>query len=50
MIFPVKVPYTVGPDIAKYEGAAFNAHPDPIYLFEKKKDLTHLHSYFSTHF
>ena len=39
MIFPVKVPYTVGPDIAKYEGAAFNAHPDPIYLFEKKKEL-----------
>lgn len=39
MIFPVKVPYTVGPDIAKYEGAAFNAHPDPIYLFEKKKAL-----------
>ena len=39
MIFPVKVPYTVGPDIAKYEGAAFNAHPDPVYLSEKKKEL-----------
>jgi hypothetical protein len=39
MIFPVKVPYTVGPDIVKYEGAAFNAHPDPAYLFEKKKEL-----------
>jgi len=39
MIFPVKVPYTVGPDIAKYEGAAFNAHPDPGYLLEKKKEL-----------
>ena len=39
MIFPVKVPYTVGPDIAKYEGAAFNANPDPGYLLEKKKEL-----------
>jgi hypothetical protein len=39
MIFPVKVPYTVGPDIAKYEGAAFNAYPDPAYLLEKKKEL-----------
>ena len=39
MIFPVKVPYTVGPDIAKYEGAAFNAHPDPGYLLEKIKEL-----------
>jgi len=28
MIFPVKVPYTVGPDIVKYQGAAFNANPD----------------------
>ena len=40
MIFPVKVPYTVGPDIVKYEGPAFNAHPDPAYLAEKKKELT----------
>jgi hypothetical protein len=39
MIFPVKVPYTVGPDIVKYEGAAFNAYPDPAYLLEKKKEL-----------
>ena len=39
MIFPVKVPYTVGPDIVKYDGAAFNAHPDPANLFEKKKAL-----------
>jgi hypothetical protein len=39
MIFPVKVPYTVGPDIAKYEGAAFNANPDPGYPQEKKKEL-----------
>ena len=39
MIFPVKVPYTVGPDIVKYDGAAFNAHPDPANLFEKKKEL-----------
>ena len=39
MIFPVKVPYTVGPDIVKYEGAAFNAHPNPAYLYEKKKAL-----------
>ena len=39
MIFPVKVPYTVGPDIVKYEGPAFNVHPDPAYLLEKKKEL-----------
>ena len=39
MIFPVKVPYTVGPDIVKYEGAAFNAGPDPAYLLEKKREL-----------
>lgn len=39
MIFPVKAPYTVGPDIAKYEGTAFNAYPDPVYLSEKKKEL-----------
>jgi hypothetical protein len=39
MIFPVKVPYTVGPDIVKYEGPAFNAHPNPAYLLEKKKEL-----------
>ena len=39
MIFPVKVPYTVGPDIVKYQGAAFNANPDPGYLEEKKKEL-----------
>ena len=39
MIFPVKVPYTVGPDILKYEGPAFNVHPNPAYLLEKKKEL-----------
>jgi hypothetical protein len=39
MIFPVKVPYTVGPDIGKYEGPAFNVHPAPEYLSEKKKEL-----------
>jgi len=39
MIFPVKVPYTVGPDIVKYQGVAFNADPDPVYLLEKKKEL-----------
>jgi len=39
MIFPVKVPYTVGPDIVKYDGPAFNANPDPTYLLEKKKEL-----------
>jgi len=39
MIFPVKVPYTVGPDIVKYQGAAFNANPDPAYLLEKKREL-----------
>lgn len=39
MIFPVKVPYTVGPDIVKYIGPAFNVHPDPVYLSAKKKEL-----------
>jgi Protein of unknown function (DUF3445) len=39
MIFPVKAPYTVGPDIVKYEGPAFNVHPGPLYLSEKKKEL-----------
>jgi len=39
MTFPVKVPYTVGPDIVKYEGPAFNMHPNPAYLLEKKKEL-----------
>ena len=39
MIFPVKVPYTVGPDIVKYQGVAINPHPDPAYLLEKKREL-----------
>jgi hypothetical protein len=39
MIFPVKVPYTVGPDVVKYDGPAFNLNPDPAYLLEKKKEL-----------
>jgi Protein of unknown function (DUF3445) len=39
MIFPVKVPYTVGPDIVKYDGPAFNVDPDPEYLLEKTKEL-----------
>ena len=39
MIFPVKVPYTVGPDIVKYDGPAFNVNPDPEYLLEKTKEL-----------
>ena len=39
MIFPVKVPYTVGPDIVKYEGPAFNVDPDREYLLEKTKEL-----------
>jgi len=39
MIFTVKVTYTVGPDIVKYEGPAFNANPNPTYLLEKKKEL-----------
>jgi len=37
MTFPVKVPYTVGPDIVKYEGPVFNADPDPDISTRKKE-------------
>ena len=39
MVFPVKAPYTVSADIVKYSGDAFNRHPDPLYLLQKKHEL-----------
>jgi hypothetical protein len=39
MVFPVKAPYTVSADIVKYSGDAFNKHPDPSYLLQKKREL-----------
>lgn len=39
MVFPVKAPYTVSADIVKYSGDAFNRHPDPSYLLQKKQAL-----------
>ena len=39
MIFPVKVPYLITPDISKYQGEAFNRKPDPSYLMQKKFEL-----------
>lgn len=39
MVFPVKAPYTVSADIVKYSGDAFNRHPAPSYLLQKKHEL-----------
>ena len=39
MFFPLKAPYTVSADIVKYNGDAFNRHPDPLYLLQKKHEL-----------
>ena len=39
MVFPVKAPYTVSADIVKYSGDAFNRHPNPLYLLQKKHEL-----------
>jgi len=39
MFFPVKAPYTVSADIVKYSGDAFNRHPNPLYLLQKKHEL-----------
>ena len=39
MIFPVKAPYQVVPDISKYQGNTFNRKPDPFYLEQKKIEL-----------
>jgi len=36
MIFPVKVPYLITPDISKYQGEPFNKRPDPTYYDAKK--------------
>lgn len=35
----IKVPYTVTPDISKYEGEAFNSNPNKTYLEQKRKEL-----------
>lgn len=40
----IKVPYTVTPDISKYEGAAFNTNPDKVYLEQKRRELNTLGS------
>lgn len=40
MIFPVKVPYTISADISKYTGPAFAVDPDPVYISEKRNELT----------
>lgn len=40
MIFPVKTPFTVTADMTKYEGPAFNHHPDQFYLQQKKIELS----------
>jgi hypothetical protein len=39
MIFPVKVPYQVTPDMTKYQGAAYNSEPEPMYLTQKKQEM-----------
>jgi len=39
MIFPVKVPYLITPDISKYQGETFNKNPDPYYLEQKRLEL-----------
>lgn len=39
MIFPVKVPYQVTPDITKYQGSVYNTTPDPYYLQQKHSEL-----------
>jgi hypothetical protein len=39
MIFPVKVPYLITPDISKYQGEAFSRIPDPIYIEQKSREM-----------
>ena len=39
MIFPIKVPYLITPDITKYQGETFNSRPDTSYLIQKKFEL-----------
>lgn len=39
MIFPVKVPYLVTPDMTKYQGAAYNSEPNPAYLEQKRQEI-----------
>lgn len=39
MVFPVKNKYTIGPDIQKYEGPAFNLLTNQSYLLQKKHEL-----------
>lgn len=42
MIFPVKVPYTISADIAKFAGAPYAAAPSEYYIEQKKRELSHL--------
>lgn len=39
MVFPVKIPYVIGPDISKYFGEPYDSVPDPFYISEKIKEL-----------
>jgi hypothetical protein len=39
MIFPVKVPYLITPDISKYQGETFNKNPGSRYLHQKSIEL-----------
>lgn len=39
MVFPVKVPYSVAADMAKYEGQVFNPNPDADIRLHKKNEL-----------
>lgn len=39
MVFPVKIPYVIGPDISKYFGEPYDKGLDPFYISEKRKEL-----------
>lgn len=45
MVFPVKSKYTIGPDIVKYDGNAFNFTVNESYIREKEKELSRLENY-----
>ncbi|MFZ9661115.1 MAG: heme-dependent oxidative N-demethylase subunit alpha family protein [Chitinophagaceae bacterium] len=45
MIFPVKIPYTIAPDILKYNGDPYEKELIPFYIEEKKRELSlHRHN------
>ena len=43
MIFPVKVPYTIGIDIKKYDGSVLDDYLDPEYVNQKEKEFRSWH-------